>query len=189
MVCQLVRGGVGGWGKGWGRVRQPPPGVSSPPLPSLPGAPPLLSSSVTWLWSLGCCGSRAGWEGGGVGCSGVEWEGGGAEGHWRRSSVSDRENAITTSSAPEKWRQKGQVSPPDKCKLLGWWISSNMLFCDKTKWQKLALLKKKKKQGPSSLLSLLWMLWMEFLNLQCETSVSPFGSGSNYTKTYFSHLL
>lgn len=36
------------------------------------------------------------------GCSGVEWKGGDyrAQGHWRRSSVSDRENAITTSSAP-----------------------------------------------------------------------------------------
>lgn len=30
---------------------------------------------------------------------------GGGKGHWRRSSVSDRENAITTSSAPEDQQQ------------------------------------------------------------------------------------
>lgn len=37
--------------------------------------PPLLSSSVSCLWSLGCCGSRAGRDGGGEGCSGAD-EGG-----------------------------------------------------------------------------------------------------------------
>lgn len=87
--------------KAGGRARQPPPGVSSPPLLSLPGSPPLLSS-VLCLWSLGCCGSRAGRDGWG---GRVQWGGirggvGGAQGHCRRSSVSDRENAITTSSAP-----------------------------------------------------------------------------------------
>ena len=76
----------------------------SPPLLSLPGAHPLLSSSVSGLWSLGCCGSGVGWDGGGEGCSGVEL-GWGGQGHCRRSSVSDRENAITTSSAPENQQQ------------------------------------------------------------------------------------
>lgn len=53
--------------KAGGRARQPPPGVSSPPLLSLPVGPPLLSSSVSRLWSLGCRGSRAGRDGGGLG--------------------------------------------------------------------------------------------------------------------------
>lgn len=54
------------------------------PLLSLPGAPPLLSSSVLRLWSLGCCGPRAGlgrdggWAGlgrAGLGRAGLGWAG------------------------------------------------------------------------------------------------------------------
>lgn len=95
------------------RSAVPPP----PPLPS-----PLLSSSAV------CWGSAAaaadgvrrvnGMGRGGAGWGGVAWEG---KGHWRRSSVSDRENAITTSSAPEKEKDVGEVGfARTPWRLIGW---------------------------------------------------------------------
>lgn len=94
-------GGGGGKRPGW-RVRRPPLRLSpssSVPLPGRPSSPELVSV-VFVEFHVAVDHVHGGMGGGrGAGCRGWGcWEGG--QGHCRRSSVSDRENAITTSSAP-----------------------------------------------------------------------------------------
>lgn len=90
-----VRGVVGVEEVGGGARRPPSPVLFCPSRASLF----LLSSSVLCLWSFNGVVDhvQGGVRGGGAG-RGCWW--GGGRGHCRRSSVSDRENAITTSSAP-----------------------------------------------------------------------------------------
>lgn len=102
----------GGVLKGRERARKLPPAAPPPPrLHPLPGASPPLSSLVLRVWSLG--GGVWVTYGTGHGHGWMRWDGaraGRGKGHWRLSSVSDRENAVTTSSAPENTTAEGSLS-------------------------------------------------------------------------------
>lgn len=66
------------------------------PSPELIGVACVEFRAVWFMYGMGC---RHGW---------MLWDGaraGKAKGHWRLSSVSDRENAVTTSSAPKNRRK------------------------------------------------------------------------------------
>lgn len=99
----------GGGGGGWRGRREPP---LLPPHPPLPWC---LPSPWAHRWCLcgvsGGCGSRTGWWCR-HGWDAVGWSesGGEGKGHWRLSSVSDRENAVTTSSAPENQQRNVPVT-------------------------------------------------------------------------------
>lgn len=106
----LYGGGCSEDGREPGKCLPLPPPSSPAPLP---GASPPLSSSVSRVWSF-----RAVWVtyGMGRGHGWMRWDGASAgkgKGHWRLSSVSDRENAVTTSSAPES--QQEYINFPLDC--------------------------------------------------------------------------
>lgn len=125
--------------QGWKRLEESEAATSWCLFPSssVPPRRPLLS----WAHQCRVCGvvvdhvqGRMEGEGGqDAGCRGAEWGWGcGGKGHWRRSSVSDRENAITTSSAPENQQQKVREVLQTKKLYLKWRqrFSPNMLVID-----------------------------------------------------------
>lgn len=100
---------------GWRGRRERGNGLLLPPLlPPSPSPRPAWCLPSPELIGGACVEFRAVWVTYGMGCrhGWMLWDGaraGEGKGHWRLSSVSDRENAVTTSSAPENQQRNVPV--------------------------------------------------------------------------------